>query len=239
MFRVRGDTYTMRTKTRADATQTKVFILMCLYGHFMLSLSGCGPTGGSGTVSSSAQLGTPGSSAHHPPSTATAGHTGGTPSAADGGTGTSPRAASAGHGVVGAVDAVDVYGKVSGWAREAHNVAGVVSVYIFADGNAATGVALGAVIANQPGPGGAHGGHYFVYQLPDTWRDGKRHTISAYASSAVEANLLTGSAQAFVAYVPRAEGQLYYNQMLLPLLQTRCVPCHAPLPKCFCPDMRY
>jgi hypothetical protein len=121
-----------------------------------------------------------------------------------------------------------VYGKVSGWAREAHNAAGVVSVYVFADGNAATGVALGSVIANQPGPGGAHGGHYFVYQLPDNWRDGKRHTLYAYASSAVEANLLTGSAQTFVAYLPRAEGEFYYNQTLLPLLHARCAPCHAP-----------
>jgi hypothetical protein len=202
--------------------------MMCLYVQCLLSLSGCGPAGGSGTVSSSEPLGTPGSSANNPPSTAMAGHTGGTLSAADGGTGTSPGAPPTGHGVVGAVDSVDVYGKVSGWAREAHNATGVVSVYIFADGNAATGVALGSVIAHQPGPGGAHGGHYFVYQLPDTWRDGKLHTLYAYASSAIEANLLTGSAQAFVAYMPGAEGERYYNQTLLPLLHARCMPCHAP-----------
>lgn len=193
--------------------QTKFIILMCVYVPFLLSLSGCGP---------------PWSSSKTPPSAGTADTPLGALPATGGGARTSPEPAPAGKGVGGAVDSIDVYGTVSGWARDAQNAGDIASVYFFADGNAATGMAMGSVIANQPGPEGANSGHYFFYQLPDNWRDGKPHTIYAYASSAVEAHLLSGSATTFVAYVPRTVGQLYYNQTLLPILQTRCAPCHTP-----------
>jgi len=76
---------------------------------FVLSLAGCGPTG---------------SSSNTPPCTGTEGKTPRDLSATGGGTGTRPEPTPAGNGVVGSVDSVDVYGKVSGWARDAQNVEG-------------------------------------------------------------------------------------------------------------------
>jgi len=75
-----------------------------------------------------------------------------------------------------------------GWACDADNYNQVLDIYFYRDGPAGGGgVFLGSVSANQPreaGVGAACGGnsnHGFVFNTPDSLKDGAAHTIYAYA----------------------------------------------------------
>jgi hypothetical protein len=132
-------------------------------------------------------------------------------------------------GFSGGIDTVTELGVVYGWAQNVNNPAAIITVLLYANGPVGAGTPIGSIAANQVGPGGLGTGHYFAFDLPAAYKNGASHTLHAYATTAVAANLLPLSPKTFVAYTPRAAGMTYYTNTLKPLLVNRCASCHSPI----------
>ncbi len=131
-------------------------------------------------------------------------------------------------GIAGAIVNVSPTGAVRGWALDPKNMATAVQVNIYAGGPAGGGGTLvGTVAANLAGDG-QFNGHYFNYQLPATLADGVPRNLYLYGGQAIAANLLPSMPYNVIAVTPRAAGQTFFANTVLPQLQV-CVGCHGNL----------
>ena len=91
-----------------------------------------------------------------------------------------------GHDPVGNIDSADCY-LSTGWTCDADAFNTPLTVKFYADGTSSTGTLIGSVeasgtreqaVANNCGGNANHG---FAFDIPDSVKDGKTHTIYAYA----------------------------------------------------------
>ncbi len=98
---------------------------------------------------------------------------------------------------VGSLDAIDQLGNATGWSADPDvaNISQSVTVQMYIDGPAGTGVSAGAVVANLPrgdvNQAGYPGNHGFSWPIPAQFKDGKAHTLYAYGLDKTVANVST------------------------------------------------
>jgi hypothetical protein len=110
------------------------------------------------------------------------------------------RAMSAATRVIGALEAVDQNGIVSGWALDVETPGGSIQVHVYLDGPAGVGMFVAAAAANVPrGESSPYG---FRVSVPSQYWDGRPHRVYVYgiSSSGVPSDhaLLSGSPQTFM-----------------------------------------
>lgn len=128
----------------------------------------------------------------------------------------------------GEIQDVTAIGEVYGWAVFPDDASVILTVDIYIDGDATTGTLLGSQIANLEGfDNGYDGNHAFRAQIPNEFRDGKNHTITAFADINGNVEPVFSKEFNFKAYLPTQAGQAYYANTLRPLLQTSCGGCHG------------
>lgn len=130
-------------------------------------------------------------------------------------------------GITGRVEQVSPIGEVIGWALDTRTPTQTFNVHVYIGGAVGVGTLVGQYPANQPGLGGQGAGHYFIFTLPDQYRNGQLRDLYVYGQTAVAANILQGAPKRFAAYLPRAAGQTYYNNTVRPALQSSCGACHG------------
>ena len=86
----------------------------------------------------------------------------------------------------GRLDQVDPNGVVLGWALDPDTAARSIHVHLYVDGPAGQGRIVGDLVANSSRPDvnratGHPGDHGFEFTLPAALRDGRPHTLYAYA----------------------------------------------------------
>lgn len=122
------------------------------------------------------------------------------------------------------VDSVSTDGRIWGYAQDAYNKQALIKMFFYLDGPVGTGTYVGTITANVPSVG-TYAGHYFSYQLPSEWMNGKPHQLYVYGISAKPENLIAPSPLAFAAYMPKAEA--VFNQRVSPITSGDCMRCHA------------
>ena len=127
----------------------------------------------------------------------------------------------------GMLEGVTSNGDISGYAVDSSDLTGTISVAIYIDHLAGSGIADVNLIANQIGvAGGYSGNHRFSTTLANNFRDGKTHTAYAYAVANGQTTLLPGGPLQYLAFSPSAAGQSFFNTSLKPIFDTKCQRCH-------------
>jgi cytochrome c553 len=121
-------------------------------------------------------------------------------------------------GFDGRVTSVSVTGDVFGYAVDTRNEALTVTVRLLVDGQLA--IETPASVAGADG--NYAGDHAFKVLLPATVRDGKEHTLQAFAS-----DVPIGPELRFTAYAPKDAGRAYYTNSVAPALTGPCGGCHV------------
>jgi hypothetical protein len=109
------------------------------------------------------------------------------------------------HAPKGWLDSVDAGGVAYGWACDPDSYSAALEVRLYLDGAPGTGSFLGnptASLTREPAVGDACGGsrnHGFAFTLPDSVRDGRTHSLHAYAVNIGEGSnvQLSGSPKSF------------------------------------------
>ncbi|HEX4926186.1 MAG TPA: hypothetical protein VFV50_18980, partial [Bdellovibrionales bacterium] len=95
---------------------------------------------------------------------------------------------------IGAIEAVDANGVVTGWAVDHRAPTEHARVHVFVDGDNTNGLSLDIIDANLPN-------HGFSYQLPARFLDGNTHTLYVYRlgveGSGTVPELINGSGRSF------------------------------------------
>ncbi|MEK6775184.1 MAG: hypothetical protein AABY64_14685 [Bdellovibrionota bacterium] len=119
---------------------------------------------------------------------------------------------------------VSTSGAAWGYASDLKNPTKTIKVIFYIDGPVGTGQYLGETQANLDSLG-PRSGHYFLFNVPTAFINGKQHVIYAYAHNAIAANLLKPNAITYVAYAPKAEA--IFNQQIRSFVQSNCASCHT------------
>lgn len=128
----------------------------------------------------------------------------------------------------GGIQDVTAVGEVYGWAVFPDDASVILDVDVYINGDATDGTFLGTFTANQEGfDNGFEGNHGFRAQIPDEFRDGQTHTLTAFAEIDGNVEPVYSQTFSFRSFLPTAEGQQYYNDVVRPLLQANCGGCHT------------
>lgn len=123
---------------------------------------------------------------------------------------------------------ISLSGDVSGYALDPANKTKVVRVYFFANGPVGSGSFMGETVAHLSNLG-IYNGHFFSFQIPDQFRDGKSHSIFAYVHDKIPSLQIVPDSVApvtqFTAFLPKAES--VYNARIKPTIDSTCVDCHT------------
>lgn len=119
---------------------------------------------------------------------------------------------------------VSKLGSVWGYALDPKNPSYSLKVIFYVDGVAGVGQYAGETQANQTAVG-INAGHYFSFQLPAKFADGKYHKLYAYAVEAKASNLISPGAFNYEAYTQKAES--VYNMNLKGFVSGSCSSCHG------------
>lgn len=126
----------------------------------------------------------------------------------------------------GRVTEVTSLGKVYGYAYDAMDSTKAVTVKFFIDGDKDTGTAAGETIANFDGSdGNTPGAHAFNFTLPDAAKNGKAHTLMAYAAIGTVDVPLLDEPLSYTSYSFSTAGRNYYNASVKPAMGS-CTGCH-------------
>ena len=110
----------------------------------------------------------------------------------------------AGGSLVGGIDMIDNGGNILGWALDSGAQTKTIDVHFYLDGpdGAGGGTFLGAATANLSrsdlNAAGVSGDHGYSFAMPATYKDGKQHTLYAYAIDNVANPQLSNSPRIFV-----------------------------------------
>lgn len=126
--------------------------------------------------------------------------------------------------VQGSVTTISTSGNIWGYALDPSNKNKSLRVYFYIDGPVGTGTLIGNALANIQSLG-ANAGHYYSYNIPETYADGKAHKIYAYGYAASTSFALAPVSYSFTAYTPKAEA--IYNQGINNLVTGTCNKCHS------------
>lgn len=121
------------------------------------------------------------------------------------------------------INYVTVLGTVWGYALDPANPSSSIKVIFYIDGPVGTGQLAGEIQANKVSPGPTSG-HFFSYQIPARFLDGKAHQIFAYGYEAKASLQVKPGAVNFLGYTPKAEA--IFNVQIKSFVQSRCVSCH-------------
>lgn len=121
------------------------------------------------------------------------------------------------------IEYVSRTGAVWGYALDPKNPTKTIKVTIYVDGPVGVGQLAGVTQANHAAFG-LYEGHYFSYQLPAQFSDGRNHTVYIYGHEATPANELSPGPLTYVAYTPKAES--FFNEKIRPYTQSNCTGCH-------------
>lgn len=112
-------------------------------------------------------------------------------------------------------------GSVWGYARDTVNKNQILNVRFYVDGEAAIGRYAGQAFANQLSSG-PNAGHFFTYQLPAEFVDGRSHALYMYVVDERAENLL--APVSFAGYTPKA--QAVFGEQIKGFVQSNCTRCH-------------
>lgn len=122
------------------------------------------------------------------------------------------------------INYVTVLGTVWGYALDPVNPGSSIKVIFYVDGVVGTGQLAGEVQANRVSPGPSTG-HYFSFQIPARFLDGKAHSIYAYGYEAKPSLLVKPGGVNFTGYSPKAEA--VFNVQIKNFVGSRCSNCHG------------
>ena len=126
----------------------------------------------------------------------------------------------------GHISDITSLGKVFGWAVDKSDLTQALTIRLYADGDATTGVLVATQLADRVGYDGNHSGHHqFMVELPEDLRDGESHSLYLYGEVAGSDELMAGPVS-FHAYNYSDAGRAYYNETVLPLV-AQCKECHS------------
>lgn len=124
------------------------------------------------------------------------------------------------------VYSVNEWGEVMGCALRPEFPEEILTVTFYVNGEAGMGERLGDTQANISQPGSPCSGHRFKFFLPETYRDGKVHTLYAYAGSESPEGLIENKGHEFAAYNYSLAGEGFFTDEVLNEIQTSCMSCH-------------
>lgn len=125
--------------------------------------------------------------------------------------------------VTGVIDSISISGQVWGYAFDPANKSKTLKVLLYLDGPVGVGTLIGEALANIQSLG-VNAGHYYKFDLPPAYADGKNHKIFAYGHSATPSLALTPSEMSYAAFTPKAEP--VYNSFLNAYV-SNCSGCHS------------
>lgn len=135
--------------------------------------------------------------------------------------------ANAGNGIAGRIFDVSSLGKVIGWAYNPDKTSEILTVAFYIDGPTGTGTKIGPIMANRSGAdNNTPGDHAYLFDIPETFRDKKKHTLQAYAVVDGKETLIETVPYEFTAYAPSAAGRAFYNANVAGAVNG-CTSCHA------------
>ncbi len=114
-------------------------------------------------------------------------------------------------------------GVASGYAYDANNPSKAIKVLFYIDGPVGVGKYVGETLANLKNIG-VNDGHYFTFQIPPAYANGKEYVLYAYGVSAIQKNILKPNFLEYMAFTPKAEA--IFNQQIAGFVQTNCTKCH-------------
>lgn len=125
--------------------------------------------------------------------------------------------------VTGVIDSVSISGQVWGYAFDPVNKSKTLKVLFYLDGPVGVGTLIGEALANIQSLG-INAGHYYKFDLPPAYADGKNHKIYAYGQSATPSLALTPGEMSYASFTPKAEP--VYNSFLNSYV-SNCSRCHS------------
>ncbi len=114
-------------------------------------------------------------------------------------------------------------GVASGYAYDANIPAKAIKVLFYIDGPVGVGKYIGETLANLKNIG-VNDGHYFTFQIPPAYANGKEFVLYAYGVSAIQKNILKPNFLEYMAFTPKAEA--IFSQQIAGFVQTNCTKCH-------------
>jgi hypothetical protein len=94
----------------------------------------------------------------------------------------------------------------------------------YIDGPPNSGELAGFAIANKSG--GSYNGHYFEFNIPNSFIDNQRHTLYAYIDVPSGPILMTGTPRPYAAFSPSEAGREFYNNNVITKMGA-CMNCHT------------
>jgi hypothetical protein len=122
------------------------------------------------------------------------------------------------------IEFVTSEGKVSGYAMDSKNSASILKVQFYLGGDYSTGTYVGEVIAKDKLVG-VYSGHYFTFQLPVSYGDGKPKFLYAYALAAKPEWQMSPGKVDFTFYAPKAE-DFFNSNIAAHIAANACTRCH-------------
>ncbi|MES2743787.1 MAG: hypothetical protein V4655_00110 [Bdellovibrionota bacterium] len=131
--------------------------------------------------------------------------------------------------IQGAIDLTSTYlrtGDLVGWAYDKNNLADVITISLYLDGDNKSGKKIGTTKANIVGTDDNHGNtHAFYFQPDKSLKDSKPHKISLYAViDAEEIPVVTPMAYTVTLFSPKGEAN---NAAYAKTNLSRCGSCHG------------
>ncbi len=127
---------------------------------------------------------------------------------------------------LGRITDLTALGKVYGYAFDPADTTLGVTVKFYADGDKDTGIAAGSTVANIAGSdNNTPGSHAFNVTLPDALKNGKVHTLMAYAVIGGVELALSDDPLPYTAYSFTTAGRDYYNANVKGAMGG-CTGCH-------------
>jgi len=126
--------------------------------------------------------------------------------------------------LVARLDSISSDGKAYGYAQNSRDKAKQIKVLFYVNAPVGTGTYVGEATANGNSPG-TYTGHYFSFQIPAEFANGKSQKLYVYGVSAKPENLILPSPMTFASYTPKAEA--YFNQNIALTTGADCARCHG------------
>jgi hypothetical protein len=125
----------------------------------------------------------------------------------------------------GEVTAISPLGDVLGFAVDPASPADILQFEVYINGTNTTGTLVAKGPASKPGfDRDFPGDHRFAAQIPESYRNGVKRTLSIYSVSAKATTLINPTQTDFVGYTQTANGKAFFASNVLP--KADCAGCH-------------
>lgn len=132
-----------------------------------------------------------------------------------------------GNGIAGRIFDVTSLGKIIGWAYNPDKPTDILTVAFYIDGPSGTGTKIGPIMANRSGADNSTpGDHAYLVDIPESFRDKKKHTLQAYAVVDGKETLIESVPYDFIAYTLSVAGRAFYDANVKSAV-TGCAGCHT------------